>query len=89
MKRRLFVLTTALMAGTSLFAQLTVDENSNKKVETVINVQGPTETGGDIKRVKPDEISFMTGDMFTGKLVKFTKDGLIWEHADATGPITF
>lgn len=87
-KKKLLAFTAALLAGGSLMAQLSINEEDNKKVDNQIKVDGPAEAG-DLKRAKADEINFISSDFFTGKLVNFSKDGLIWEHPDATAPITF
>lgn len=67
--------------------QLTVNEEDNKKVET-IKVDGPSDDG-ELKRAKADGLRFTSGDLFNGKLVKVSEKGLIWNHPDATANINF
>jgi len=89
LNKKILAFTAALLAGGSaLMGQLNINEDDTKKVDNQIKVDGPAE-GGELKRAKADDLNFISGDYFTGKLVKFSKEGLVWEHADATAPITF
>lgn len=89
LNKKILAFTAALLAGGSaLMGQLNINEEDTKKVDNQIKVDGPAE-GGEVKRAKADDLNFISGDYFTGRLVKFSKDGLVWEHDDATAPITF
>ena len=87
MNKTILAFTSALLLGGSLFGQLSVNQDENKKVES-IKVDGPSDNG-DIKRAKPDGLKFISGDLFNGRLVKVSEKGLVWNHPDATADITF
>ena len=88
LNNKLLAFTSALLLGAgSLMGQITVNEDDNKKVES-IKVEGPSDDG-DIKRAKADSLRFISGDLFNGRLVNVTKEGLVWNHPDAKSNITF
>ena len=87
MNKAILAFTSALLLGGSAFGQLSINEDENKKVES-IKVEGPSDNG-DIKRAKTDNLKFISGDLFNGRLVKVSDKGLVWNHPDATADITF
>ncbi|NQZ57289.1 MAG: hypothetical protein HRT88_07445 [Lentisphaeraceae bacterium] len=88
--RRILSWTSALLlSGVSLFAEIAIEEGSTKKVENTIEVAGPLDRNVEIKRVKPDDITFIDGDFFKGSLVSVDDKELTWNHPHAKSDIIF
>ena len=78
-----------LLGGSSLFAEIAIEEKSTKNVENAIDVAGPVDRNVEIKRVKPDDITFIDGDFFKGSLVSVDNKELTWDHPQAKSDIVF